>query len=129
MPADAGPRIPIEPRSMTMLDLVLGTVGIACACALSSGLSSLNLRDHLTVLTFEFAVSVLIWSCCLGAVGSAFAVVGRHAVYRRVAWPAEWLVIALAARYLSLAITEFHVQQGTIRPDGSSSLWQASPSS
>ena len=113
MGAEPGPRTKIEPRATTMLDLVLGTLGISFACALPSGLSWFDLRSHSTALTFWFAVSVLIWGCCLGAVGLAFASLGRHAVYGRAARPAEWLVIALAARYSSLAITEFHARHGT----------------
>ena len=113
MPADSGPQTPIEPRATTMLDLVLGTVGIALACALPSGLTWFDIRYQPATQTFEFVASVLIWACCLGTVGLAFAVVGRHAVYQRAARPAEWLAIALAARYTSLAITEFHARHGT----------------
>lgn len=102
-----------EPRAVTMLDLILGTVGVSCASALPSGLSWFDLRERSTLQGFDLAVSVMIWASCLGAVGLAFAVVGRHAVYKRAARPAEWLVIALAARYLSLAVTELHAEHGS----------------
>lgn len=93
-----------------MLDLVLGTVGVSCASALPSGLDWFDLAGRRTAYDGQFVTGVLIWSFCLGSVGLAFAVVGRHAIYKRAARPAEWLIIAMAVRYLSFAVTELHAE-------------------
>ena len=110
MPTEPGGEMRREPRAVTMLDMILGTVGVACASALPSGLSWFDLRHRSVPPGFEFVSSILIWACGLGAVGLAFVVIGRHAVYRRGASPAEWLAIILAARYLALAVTQLHAQ-------------------
>ncbi len=113
MSSDPGGEMRREPRAVTMLDLVLLTVGVACASALPSGLGWFD-PNRLSVLTrFEFATSALIWTSGLGAVGLAFVVIGRHAVYQRMASPVEWLAIILAARYLALALTQLHVRYGS----------------
>ncbi len=102
-----------EPRGATILDLLAGTAGVACAVRPAFGPRSAHAWRKTDLGRLEWVTSLTLWACYVGAVGLAFLVATRHATYRRAARPAEWGVLALAAQYLFLALARLHATHGT----------------
>src|SRR3954451_17062734 len=86
-----------EPRSMTMVDAMCLSVGVASALALS-------FRGGPIVGGFPYAVPsprvmlilFVAWVFWVGAASTSFVVAARMARYRRFPRPAEWLAILIS---------------------------------
>ena len=108
------PDIIREPRAMTLLDLMVGTAGISCACALPPGIVWLPAVESEGIRPAVWVTSYSLWACFLGAVALAFVVVVRQVKYRRATRPAEWLAIALGSLYFVWALQQLHQSYGSL---------------